>query len=89
MIHAIPYMGSKRKIARVILNFLRNIHPEAENLYDLFGGGGAISFNALGLFKEVHAISHRSILSATNKSKKTIEKIFWNGKGKYFKTTLF
>lgn len=54
MIHAIPYMGSKRKLAKDILNFLRNRHPEAENLYDLFGGGGAISFNALGLFKGVH-----------------------------------
>lgn len=54
MIHAIPYMGSKRKLAKDILNFLRNRHPEVDNLYDLFGGGGAISFNALGLFKEVH-----------------------------------
>ena len=47
-------MGSKRKLANQILIFIRNRHPDAVNLYDLFGGGGAISFNALGLFKEVH-----------------------------------
>lgn len=40
-------------------------------------------------FIEVNAFTHRSTLSATNKTKRTVEKIFWNGKGKYFKTTLF
>ena len=47
-------MGSKRKLAKQILSILRNRHSDAVNLYDLFGGGGAISFNALGLFKEVY-----------------------------------
>lgn len=47
-------MGSKRKLAKQILSILRNRHSDAVNLYDLFGGGGAISFNALGLFKKVY-----------------------------------
>lgn len=40
-------------------------------------------------FTEVKAFSHRSSLSATNNAKKTIEKIFFNGKGSYFKSELF
>ena len=40
-------------------------------------------------FKKVHAFTHRSSLSATNNKKKTIEKIFWNGKGDYYETKLF
>ena len=40
-------------------------------------------------FEEVHAFRHRSSLSATNNKKQTVEKIFWNGKGKPFKSTLF
>lgn len=31
-------------------------------------------------FQEVHEFSHRSTLSATNNSNKTIEKIFWKRK---------
>jgi site-specific DNA-adenine methylase len=40
-------------------------------------------------FQEVAAFTHRSSLSATNNKKKTIEKIFWNGKGNPNKTNLF
>lgn len=40
-------------------------------------------------FTEVMAFTHRSSLSATNNKKKTIEKIFWNGKGNPIKTQLF
>jgi hypothetical protein len=40
-------------------------------------------------FQEVHAFKHRSSLSATNNKKKTIEKIFWNGKGEPFQHQLF
>lgn len=39
MSYGLPYMGSKNKIAEWVLEQL----PEAENLYDLFGGGGAIT----------------------------------------------
>ena len=43
----IPYMGSKRKLASSIVSEIVNRHPEATQFYDLFGGGGAISFEAL------------------------------------------
>lgn len=37
--YGLPYMGSKNKIAEWVVSNL----PEAETLYDLFGGGGAIT----------------------------------------------
>lgn len=40
-------------------------------------------------FEVLDGFNHRSSLSATNNKKKTVEKIFWNGKGKIFKTKLF
>ena len=40
-------------------------------------------------FEEVHAFEHNSSLSATNNAKKTIERLFWNGKGEANKHTLF
>ena len=45
-IPAIPYMGSKRAIAPKIVDYIMRKHPECENFYDVFGGGGAISFVA-------------------------------------------
>ena len=42
----LPYMGSKRKLAERIVKFIRHHHPTAEYFYDLFGGGGAVSFAA-------------------------------------------
>lgn len=43
----IPYMGSKRKLASDILHFITSRHHELTDFYDLFGGGGSISFNAI------------------------------------------
>jgi len=43
----IPYMGSKRKIAFEIVNLIISENPNCKYFYDLFGGGGAISFMAL------------------------------------------
>lgn len=40
-------------------------------------------------FEQVHAFTHRSSLSATNNKKKTIEKLFWNGRGNPNQTKLF
>jgi site-specific DNA-adenine methylase len=40
----IPYMGSKRKIAGKLVDYMLNNTPNAKYVYDLFGGGGAISF---------------------------------------------
>lgn len=47
MKYGIPYMGSKRKLAPKILDYICEQHPNAKYFYDLFGGGGAISFEAL------------------------------------------
>jgi len=47
----IPYMGSKRKLAGDILNFITNRHENISDLYDLFGGGGSISFTAIRDYK--------------------------------------
>ena len=43
MNYGLPYMGSKNRIAKWVLENL----PSADNLYDLFGGGGAITHCAL------------------------------------------
>jgi site-specific DNA-adenine methylase len=43
----IPYMGSKRKLAGEILNFITQRHPDITDFYDLFGGGGSVSFTAV------------------------------------------
>ena len=40
----LPYMGSKRKIASIIVDKILEIQPKTKYVYDLFGGGGAISF---------------------------------------------
>lgn len=40
-------------------------------------------------FIEVEKYGHISTLSATNNSKKTVEKLYWNGKGNPNKTKLF
>lgn len=41
--YGLPYMGSKNKIAEWVLSYL----PKADNLYDLFCGGGAITHCAI------------------------------------------
>jgi site-specific DNA-adenine methylase len=52
----LPYMGSKRKIAADLIHYMANANPNAVHFYDLFGGGGAMSFTALqsGFFNSVH-----------------------------------
>ena len=47
-----PYKGSKNQIAEKIINFL----PEGEWLYDLFGGGGAITHCATVSGKWKHVV---------------------------------
>lgn len=39
----IPYMGGKRGIARDLVTTMLTRHPDATHVYDLFGGGGAMS----------------------------------------------
>ena len=43
----ISYMGSKRKLASRILQIINSRHEGITDFYDLFGGGGSISFNAI------------------------------------------
>lgn len=43
----IAYMGSKRKLASQILHFITSRHLGITDFYDLFGGGGSISFTAI------------------------------------------
>lgn len=52
----IPYMGSKRKLATRIINSIIDFKgQDFTHFYDLFGGGGAISFAANNLWDvEVH-----------------------------------
>lgn len=40
----IPYMGSKRKLAPKIVDYILQHNPSCKYVYDLFGGGGAVSF---------------------------------------------
>jgi len=42
-----PYMGCKRKLSNRIVSKILNTHRGVKYFYDLFGGGGAISFEAL------------------------------------------
>ena len=43
----LPYLGSKRKIAKDLLDFMLAKNPNACYFYDLFGGGGAVTFEAI------------------------------------------
>ena len=42
-----PYMGSKRKLAPKLMKYILEQNPNCKYFYDLFGGGGAMSFYAL------------------------------------------
>ncbi len=44
---SLPYMGSKKKLASNILDFIMDANPNCKYVYDLFGGGGAISIDAI------------------------------------------
>jgi len=50
----IPYMGSKRKHADKLMAAMLQHKPKARYFYDLFGGGGAMSFAALQMGLSVH-----------------------------------
>lgn len=47
MKYGIPYMGSKRGIAKGIVDYILCYNPHCKYVYDLFGGGGAITFEFL------------------------------------------
>ena len=50
----IPYMGSKRKIAEELFQKMLEIKPKAKYFFDLFGGGGAMSFFAVQIGLKTH-----------------------------------
>ena len=54
--YGMPYMGSKRKLSKHLISYMLRKNPNAKYFYDLFGGGGAMSFEALHYkqLKEVH-----------------------------------
>ena len=43
----VPYMGSKRGISDKIVDYILSYNPNVKYIYDLFGGGGAVSFEFL------------------------------------------
>jgi len=77
----IPYMGSKRKLAGDILKVLIPRHPDITDFYDLFGGGGSISFTAIKNYRfNVHYNElNKSIYSLVKylKENKTLEPKFY------------
>ena len=54
IVPAIPYMGSKRKLATKILNVIYQTVGDFARVYDLFGGGAAFSIAALMAGHKVH-----------------------------------
>lgn len=52
-------MGSKRKLAGDILHFITQRNPGMTDFYDLFGGGGAVSFTtAKVIVLKTHYFKH-------------------------------
>jgi site-specific DNA-adenine methylase len=77
----IPYMGSKRKLAPEILKLITSRHQNITDFYDLCGGGGSISFNAIKDYRfNVHyneLNSHIFYLVKYLKENKTLEPRFY------------
>ena len=87
----IPYMGSKRKLASDILQKITQRHNEITDFYDLFGGGGSISFTAIRDYRfNVHyneLNSHIYSLVEYLKTHKELEPKFyeWVTREEFFK----
>ncbi len=61
MNYGLPYKGSKNAIAEWVVNYL----PPAEDLYDLFAGGGAITHAAAltGKWETIHASDVNDVIT--------------------------
>jgi len=87
----IGYMGSKRKLASEILHFITSRHNGISDFYDLFGGGGSISFTAVRDYRfTVHyneLNSHIYHLVDYLRSHRTLEPKFfeWVTREEFFK----
>lgn len=72
-------MGSKRKLATEIVQLLRQRHHSARTLYDVFGGGGAISFEAYKHFPLVRYNEIKtSIVAVVEQLKVGIPEEWWH-----------
>lgn len=69
----IPYMGSKRKLAKPIINYILANNPNTKYFYDLFGGGGAMSFEALKR-KKIKQVSYNELNAGVVELIKKIKK---------------
>jgi site-specific DNA-adenine methylase len=67
----LPYMGSKRKIAKNIVNYIVDHNPNLKYIYDLFGGGGAISFEFL---KRGYNVTYNELNTGVTELLKKIQK---------------
>jgi site-specific DNA-adenine methylase len=84
-------MGSKRKLAPDILQVITSRHHGLTDLYDLFGGGGSVSFTAIRDYRfKVHyneLNSHIFYLVKYLKENKTLDPKFyeWVTREEFFK----
>jgi site-specific DNA-adenine methylase len=56
----IPYMGNKRKLSKPIIDYILEHNPKTKYVYDLFGGGGSISFQALQ-YKQIEKVYYNEL----------------------------
>lgn len=80
-IYRVPYMGSKNKIALQLFEKMLEIKPKAKYFYDLFGGGGSMSFTALQL--GLNVVYNEKQTNLVNFIKYIFERIKSNKKGKF------
>lgn len=52
--YGVPYTGNKQAIAEDLMHVMLRYKPHAKYFYDLFGGGGAMSFCAMQYGLKVH-----------------------------------
>jgi site-specific DNA-adenine methylase len=50
---SLPYVGSKRLYASQIIGYIKSQHPEIDFLFDVFCGGGAISYYAMNFYSKI------------------------------------
>jgi len=78
----LPYMGSKRKLAPKIIKKILNDNHNTKYFYDLFGGGGAISFYVANNYLDIKVFYNeynKGVVELLKKIKKDgITKEFYN-----------
>jgi site-specific DNA-adenine methylase len=56
----IPYMGGKRSLSKPILDYILEYNPKTKYVYDLFGGGGSVSFQTLQ-YKQIEKVYYNEL----------------------------